>query len=76
MRVGIAVECTACHRRKKPRGRSAPIAMANGLCDFECPGYDTEPFVGDLWPGETEKEFGYPVSSAGTREVADEHPNV
>lgn len=34
----------------------------------ECDGYDQEPLVGDLWPRETEEEFGYPVSPHGTQE--------
>jgi len=57
--VGQAVDCKVCGRRKKPRGRSAPLEMANSLCDFECPGYDQEPEPGWLWPGETREQFGY-----------------
>ena len=57
---GYAVSCTVCGKRKKPRGRSAPLAMANSLCDFECPGWSLRPHPGDLWPGETAEEFGYP----------------
>lgn len=68
MKVGIAVFCTVCHLRKKPRGRSAAPAMANGLCDSDCEGYMLEPHVGDLWPGETEQEFGFPCGSEATRE--------
>ena len=68
MRIGIAVYCTICHRQKCPRGRSAP--MVRRMCDFECPGYYTDPKVGDLWPGETEEQFGYPVSIEGTALVA------
>lgn len=45
-------ECSVCHRRKQPWGRSAPLEMANGLCDFECPGNQLEPKAGHLWPGE------------------------
>jgi hypothetical protein len=67
MRIGISIECAVCHRTKKPRGRSAPLEMS--LCNHECLGYNQEPFVGDLWPRESEKDFGYPVSSHGTREV-------
>jgi hypothetical protein len=66
MRVGIAVTCTVCGFRKKPRGRSAPLGMAH--CADDCPGYEQEPHVGSLWPGETEAEFGYPVSVVGTEE--------
>lgn len=57
--VGIAVTCTVCGLRKKPRGRSAPMEMANSLCDHECPGYNQPPEPGELWPGETREEFGY-----------------
>ena len=66
MKVGISAYCNTCGRRKVPRGRSAP--MMNHGCDFECPGYSEDPKVGDLWPGETQEEFGYPVSADGTRE--------
>lgn len=44
--------CIVCGRRKKPRGRSAPLGMANSLCDHGCPGYAQEPLVGHFWPGE------------------------
>ena len=65
-RVGISVECSVCHRRKKPYGRSAPMAMANGLCDSDCDGYRLEPFPGALWPGETCSDFGYAHSHDAT----------
>lgn len=45
-------ECARCHRRKSPRGRSIPLAMAGGLCDHDCPGYSEDPKPGHLWPGE------------------------
>jgi hypothetical protein len=57
--VGVAVTCTVCHLRKKPRGRSAPTEMENSLCNHECPGYYEPPEPGDLWPGEMREEFGY-----------------
>jgi hypothetical protein len=57
--VGRAVNCKVCGRRKKPIGRSAPIVMANSLCDHGCEGYYLEPKVGSLWPGEQRMEFGY-----------------
>lgn len=57
--VGKSVECAVCGLRKKPWGRSAAVEEANSLCDFECPGYQQDPQVGDLWPGETREEFGY-----------------
>lgn len=76
MKVGIAVRCAVCGKRKKPRGRSAPMGMV--LCEPpflgpefgepSCHGYREPPLVGDLWPGETEEEFGYPVSANGTEE--------
>lgn len=44
--------CSICGLRKKPIGRDAPAAMANGLCDHECPGYLENPQPGYLWPGE------------------------
>ena len=58
--VGVATECSVCHLRRKPRGRSEPLALCNSLCDFECEGYHIGTEVGDLWPGETRGEFGYP----------------
>lgn len=63
-RIGIAVYCTSCGQRKKPIGRSAPLGFY--LCDHECPGYHDVPLPGDLWPGERESDFGYPVSEDGT----------
>ena len=59
MAIGKAVSCMTCGRRKKPRGRSAPMELARSLCDSECEGYYQEPFPGQLWPGETSEEFGY-----------------
>lgn len=57
--VGVSVTCTVCGMRKKPVGRSAPMDMANSLCDYDCPGYKQDPKPGQLWPGETKEEFGY-----------------
>lgn len=68
-RVGVSIYCAVCHRRKKPFGRSAPIEMANGLCDSDCSGYEEEPRVGTLWPGETCEDFGFAHSHEGTREL-------
>jgi hypothetical protein len=69
MKIGIYIACAHCGRQKCPRGRSAPAVMV--MCDGSgrCPGYDREPHVGDLWPGETELDFGYPVRSQGTKEL-------
>jgi hypothetical protein len=39
------------------------------MCEWICPGYDQDPQVGDLWPGETEEEFGYLVRLSGTIEA-------
>lgn len=57
--IGVAVQCTVCGLIKKPLARSAPLQMANSLCDHECPGYCKDPQPGDLWPGETREQFGY-----------------
>lgn len=56
-KVGVAVSCTYCGLLKKPIGRSAAIAMANGLCYPDCPGYYEEPQPGSLWPGEPEPKW-------------------
>jgi len=58
--VGRSVYCLVCGLRKKPVGRSVALAMANSLCDHECPGYFEEPRPGDLWPNESREDFGYP----------------
>jgi len=50
-----APRCDVCHLTKKPRGRSAPLEMANGLCDDHCPGYRQKTLAGHLWPGELER---------------------
>jgi hypothetical protein len=53
--------CTTCGRTKAPRGRSISDATYNSYCTREqCKGYDEEPRPGDLWPGETAEEFGFP----------------
>lgn len=69
MKIGLSVQCRVCGRSKAPRGRSAPIG-SNYCTRAGCKGYDQEPRVGDLWPGETEEAFGYPVSADGTAEVS------
>jgi len=66
-KVGVAVRCSVCKQRKAPRGRSAPLEAY--LCDRDCEGWDQEPFVGDLWPGETDADFGYPCSDRGTEPI-------
>ncbi len=69
MKIGIAVHCIVCGMRKKPIGRSAPLATANGLCDKDCPGYESAPKPGSLWPGESEMDFGFPCSDNATKEA-------
>lgn len=59
--VGRAVECVTCGRTKNPRGRSAALESANGYCSRDaCSGYDAEPRAGELWPGESRRDFGFP----------------
>ena len=48
--------CLVCGLTKKPLGRAAPLEMANGLCDLECPGYRQDPQAGHFWPGEPADE--------------------
>jgi hypothetical protein len=43
-----------------PRGRSVAPAMANGMCNWDCPGYALAPYPDDLWP-EKRWQFGYPT---------------
>ena len=66
MITGTAVECILCKRTKKPSGRSAPAEMAYWLCQHGCRGYELEPRVGQLWPGETVLEFGYRLGEYGS----------
>lgn len=56
-----APECTVCGLTKKPWGRDAPTAMANGLCHSDCEGYYEEPRAGHFWPDE-ESELRKSVS--------------
>ena len=77
-RIGIRVECATCHRQKQPRGRSAPMDME--MCTPKarwntyagCEGYYEDPKVGDLWPRETEMDWGYRFTHDGTREMTAE----
>ena len=55
-----SVECRACGKTKAPIGRSVPMECAIGYCGSDCWGYRADPWPGDLWPGETREEFGYP----------------
>lgn len=63
-KVGVRVICTYCGQTKHPRGRSAPPVL--DYCTWNCPGYERDPQVGDLWPGESEADFGFPARDAGT----------
>ena len=45
-------ECSVCHMRKPPRGRSVGAVAANGYCSFECDGYWEGEQPGHFWPGE------------------------
>lgn len=70
MKRGINVYCVVCKRSKAPRGRSLPHQVYDSYCNRDnCIGYDHDPFPGDLFPGETEEDFGYPVSRNATEEV-------
>jgi hypothetical protein len=76
-KVGVYVFCKRCRQQKCPRGRSAPMT-ATWFCmsyfpgiEDGCPGYREEPLVGDLWPGESEEDFGYACSDHGTTVAKD-----
>ena len=63
-KFGVLVHCAECGHTKNPLGRSAPIGMY--MCDSDCPGYRKEPYAGQLWPEESEADFGYLVGNDGT----------
>lgn len=70
-RVGVVVRCATCGLMKKPIGRSGPLQATycepNHFAEQDgCDGYDQEPRVGTLWPGETCADFGYAHSHDGT----------
>ncbi len=58
-------ECAVCRLRKKPSGRDAAAAAANGYCDSDCEGYDQEPRAGHLWPDEWQDELEQRKLEAG-----------
>ncbi len=72
--IGIKVHCTICHQQKQPRGRSASPLIY--FCNHDCPGYLQDPQVGDLWPGESEADFGHPVRTAGTKRIPPQRTNM
>lgn len=67
-KVGIGVTCTVCGGVKDPVGRSL---MFSG-CNRDCKGYRYDPKPGDLFPGETDADFGYPSCSHATRPMTAE----
>lgn len=73
MKVGIRVDCAVCGRQKCPRGRDGSALREYCYPEWYgssgCKGYEQDPKVGDLWPRETEEDFGFPVSADGTKEV-------
>jgi hypothetical protein len=56
---GYRVTCTTCGVTKKPWGRSVPLDSY--YCDSDCHGYMQEPLPSNLWPGESEADFGFKV---------------
>lgn len=78
-KIGILVRCEKCGRQKCPRGRSAPFDQRYcepdviGNRAWGCAGYREPPVVGDLWPGESEWEFGFACADEGT-EILEPHP--
>lgn len=72
---GIHIFCTVCGKQKPPRGRSIPLLLYGYFCApsldpaEECPGYRQDPQPGDLWPGETSWDFGFPCSDNATEGV-------
>ena len=65
-KFGIVNICMVCAMEKAPRGRSIPVPLSDALCTSNCAGYYADPRPGSLWPHESEADFGYPVSDAGT----------
>ena len=58
-KIGMAVTCRECGMIKQPIGRSAPMGTAGLYCTTDCGGYWNDPKPSQLWPGETQEEFGY-----------------
>lgn len=69
MKRGILVHCSLCGLMKKPRGRSEPLGVEY-CTSHTCCAYWDDPKPGDLWPGETDAEFGYPCGDDATEPVA------
>ncbi len=76
-RVGIRVYCTVCKDPKLPRGRSEPMLSGPYCRSYDeydigkpgCPGYEQDPKVGCLWPGESQRDYGYCTCVVGTKEL-------
>ncbi len=67
--TGEAVKCAECGHRKNPRGRCSGM-VDRYLCDPDCPGYDSDPHVGSLHPGERASDYGYEyLSFDGSRRL-------
>lgn len=64
-KIGVRVICALCGQQKQPRGRSAAL-IASFCTRDDCAGYVDPPLVGDLWPGETDAQFGFPCGDDGT----------
>lgn len=56
------VQCARCGKTKAPVGRSVPVAMYGAYCTSDCSGFHDEPLPSNLWPGESESDFGYRVA--------------
>lgn len=68
VRRGVPVKCYVCGRTKKPIGRDASPGWS-GCRNEECEGWSMHPYPGELWPGETSTDYGYPVSAYGNEVV-------
>ena len=66
-KVGVSVRCKTCGINKAPRGRSIPFGSF--LCGPDCAGFDQDPKPGDLWPGETDADFGYACGDNATEPI-------
>lgn len=76
-KIGVEVICRVCRHMKAPRGRSTSPLQAYCLQPWPdgsdgCSGYEMDPQVGSLWPGETDEEFGFPCNDLGTRPLTPE----
>lgn len=70
MKIGIAVFCETCGLLKKPIGRDAPADSY--YCTSDCRGYRDKPYPGQLWPGETDDQYGFDACDDATRVLTDD----